>query len=211
MKNNPDMTMESALWNQGYSAVAGIDEAGRGAWAGPVMAAAVILPNDPYLLTKLHGVRDSKQMTAAERERMMDVIQSQAAAWAVGEASNLEIDRFGILPATRLAMKRAVSLLCFPADFLLIDYVRLSDPPLPQLCPAHGDCLSLSIAAASVLAKVTRDCWMCEQAEEQYPQYGFSRHKGYGTKAHREAIERCGCCPIHRRSFRPLARENRLF
>lgn len=211
MKQTPGLILEQAFWKQGLLLVAGVDEAGRGAWAGPVMAGAVILPNDPEIADRLAGVRDSKQMTARERERMAVVIQEQSICWAVEEASNLEIDQMGILKATQTAMMRALEQLTPAPQSLLVDFVRLKEVSLPQQCPSHGDNLSLSIAAASILAKVTRDRWMCEQAEVLFPQYGFSRHKGYGTRIHAEALENYGCCSLHRKTFRPVARELRLF
>lgn len=211
MKQSPTLAFEQDLWQQGYSAVAGIDEAGRGAWAGPVSAGAVILPADDGILEKLQGVRDSKLMTPAEREAMFDVITANAAAWAVGEADAAEIDRIGILNATKNAMKRAVEGLAVSPDHLLIDYVRLHDVTIPQIGIKHGDRLSLSIACASVLAKVTRDRYMRNTAAELYPLYQFEQHKGYGTKLHQEALSQYGPCPIHRRSFRPLADDLRLF
>lgn len=211
MKQSPTLAFEQDLWQQGYSAVAGIDEAGRGAWAGPVSAGAVILPADDGILEKLQGVRDSKLMTPAEREAMFDVITANAAAWAVGEADAAEIDRIGILNATKNAMKRAVEGLAVSPDHLLIDYVRLHDVTIPQIGIKHGDRLSLSIACASVLAKVTRDRYMRNTAAELYPQYQFEQHKGYGTKLHQEALSQYGPCPIHRRSFRPMADDLRLF
>ena len=192
-------------------AVAGIDEAGRGCWAGPVMAGAVILPADPDILITLNGVRDSKLMSEAEREKMFDIIRDNAAAWAVGEADNAEIDRFGILNATKAAMKRAIAGLSLTPDHLLIDFVRLHDVTTPQTGIKHGDMLSLSIACASVLAKVTRDRWMCSAATELYPQYHFDRHKGYGTALHQEALRQYGPCPLHRMTFKPLAENLTLF
>ena len=205
------MEFEQGLWAQGCLSVAGIDEAGRGAWAGPVSAGAVILPADPDILTRLEGVRDSKLMTPAERETMFDVITANAAAWAVGKAEAEEIDHIGILNATKNAMKRAVAALGVQPDHLLIDYVRLHDVTIPQTGIKHGDMLSLSIACASVLAKVTRDRYMRGEAAALYPQYGFDQHKGYGTKLHQQALAEFGPCPIHRRSFRPLADELTLF
>lgn len=212
MKSTPGLFLETAFWKQGLLLVAGADEAGRGAWAGPVMAGAVILPNDPTIAERLAGVRDSKQMTVRERERMAVLIQEQSVCWAVAEASNQEIDQMGILRATQTAMMRALKQLTPAPQSLLVDFVRLPEVlSLPQQCPAHGDNLSLTIAAASVLAKVTRDRWMCEQAEVLFPEYGFSRHKGYGTRIHAKALETFGCCSLHRRTFRPIARELRLF
>ena len=211
MKPSPTLEFETALWNQGFLLVAGIDEAGRGAWAGPVSAGAAILPADPGILETLSGVRDSKLMTPAEREAMFDIIKSTAKAWAVGEADAEEIDRIGILNATKTAMKRAISGLGLEPDHLLIDYVRLHDITTPQTGIKHGDMLSLSIACASVLAKVTRDRFMRTTAAELYPQYHFEQHKGYGTKLHQEALAEYGPCPIHRRSFRPLSTDLTLF
>ena len=202
----PTLQYELPLWQQGFLAVAGIDEAGRGCWAGPVTAGAVILPADPGILERLSGVRDSKLMTPAERDAVYSLIPGEARAWAVGEADSAEIDRLGILNATRLAMKRAIAALPLRPDHLLIDYVRLHDVTIPQIGIAHGDMVSLSIAAASVMAKVTRDREM-EVLAEQYPEYGFEKHKGYGTKQHQEALARFGPCPIHRMTFKPLSSE----
>lgn len=211
LKQSPTLEFEQGLWAQGCLSVAGIDEAGRGAWAGPVSAGAVILPADPDILTRLEGVRDSKLMTPSERETMFDVITANASSWAVGKADAEEIDRIGILNATKNAMKRAIKGLGTQPDHLLIDYVRLHDVIIPQTGIKHGDMLSLSIACASVLAKVTRDRYMRGEAAALYPQYGFDQHKGYGTKQHQQALAEFGPCPIHRKSFRPLADELTLF
>ncbi len=175
------------------------------------MAGAVILPPDPAVLDILDGVRDSKLMTPAERESMFDAVTGTAAAWAVGEADNREIDRVGILNATKNAMKRAIAGLGMQPDHLLIDFVRLHDVTTPQTGIKHGDMISLSIACASILAKVTRDRWMTETAAALYPQYGFEKHKGYGTKQHQQAIRDFGPCPLHRMSFRPLSEDLKLF
>ena len=207
----PSLEYEQPLWDLGFVRIAGIDEAGRGCWAGPVTAGAVILPADPKVTESLKGVRDSKLMTPAERESMFGVIPKVAVTWAVGEADSAEIDRLGILNATKLAMKRAIAGLKVQPDHLLIDYVRLHDVTVPQKGIKHGDMLSLSIACASVMAKVTRDRWMSTEAEELYPGYGFAAHKGYGTKQHQEALERLGPCQIHRMSFKPLSEELTLF
>lgn len=211
LRQSPTLEFEQGLWSQGFLAVAGIDEAGRGAWAGPVSAGAVILPADPGILERLNGVRDSKLMTPAERESMFDVIIANASAWATGNADAAEIDRIGILNATKAAMKQAIAGLGVTPDHLLIDWVRLHDVTIPQTGIKHGDMLSLSIACASVLAKVTRDRYMRGEAAALYPQYGFEQHKGYGTKLHQDALSQYGPCPIHRRSFRPLAEEVTLF
>lgn len=210
-KPDPTLDFETALWQKGLLSAAGIDEAGRGAWAGPVTAGAVILPSEARILEELRGVRDSKLMSPAEREAMFGIIQTHAKAWAVGEADAEEIDRIGILNATKNAMKRAITALSIQPDHLLIDYVRLHDVSIPQTNIKHGDMLSLSIACASVLAKVTRDRFMSGPAAQLYPQYSFDKHKGYGTRLHQQALAEYGPCPIHRRSFRPLAEDLTLF
>lgn len=181
-----------------------MDEAGRGAWAGPVAAGAVILPDcaDEISLV-LHGVRDSKLMTVKQRFYWADVIRQKAAAWGVGLASQQEIDELGILPATRLAMKRAISNMALEPDHILLDAVLIRDLDINQTALIKGDMISLTIAAASVLAKTARDLIMIEM-EEVYPGYGFTRHKGYGTLFHHRALIEKGVCEIHRRSFRPV-------
>lgn len=208
---SPTLDYEEALWKQGFFAVAGIDEAGRGCLAGPVMAGAVILPAESGIAKRLRGVRDSKLMTPAERDEMYDAVIREAAAWGAGEADNREIDRIGILNATKNAMKRAIGNLGMQPDHLLIDFVRLHDVTTPQIGLKHGDMLCLSIACASVIAKVTRDRWMQSEAARLYPQYGFETHKGYGTREHMEALRRYGPCPIHRMTFRPLSEDLTLF
>jgi ribonuclease HII len=200
----PGLDFENALWESGLRQVAGLDEAGRGAWAGPVAAAAVILPfNNPDLLKCLSGVRDSKQMAAGQRFLWAECIREEAAAFGVGLASHEEIDRVGILRATRLAMGRALEQLQITPDYLLLDAVLLRDRETGQTALVKGDNLSLTIAAASVLAKTARDKIMIEM-EKDYPGYGFLRHKGYGTAFHRQALLEKGVCEIHRRSFRPV-------
>lgn len=199
----PNLEFESALWQQNLRLTAGLDEAGRGAWAGPVAAAAVILPDDPVIAEKLTGVRDSKELTPIERERLAERIQKAAFSFATDLASAEEIDAVGILPATRLAMTRALAGLAKAPDYLLIDALFLPDLAIPQTSLIKGDQRSLSIAAASILAKTARDALMRE-FDREYPLYGFSRHKGYGTRVHREAIDRVGPCAIHRMSFSPL-------
>jgi ribonuclease HII len=199
----PNLDYEWELWGKGFRVVAGLDEAGRGAWAGPVFAAAVALPQDERVCQLLSGVRDSKQMTALQRERWQGCIRSVAVAWGVGSASAAEIDERGILPATCLAMQRALDELAFPATYLLLDYISLHDCACPQLSMPKGDCQSLSIAAASVLAKTARDAHMAA-LDGIFPGYGLARHKGYGTARHRAALESLGPCAEHRRSFRPI-------
>ncbi|MFN7036318.1 MAG: ribonuclease HII [Bellilinea sp.] len=199
----PNLQVERTLWKSGCLLVAGLDEAGRGAWAGPVFAAMVVLPAGYEGQSVLHGVRDSKQMTPLQRERWVEKIKQAAACWGIGEASNEEIDRYGIVPATRLAMQRALQAGGITPSHLLIDALRLPMLDIPQTALIRGDQQSLSIAAASVLAKTARDAWMRAQ-EERYPGYGFAAHKGYGTARHRAALEQLGACPLHRRSFAPV-------
>jgi len=199
----PDLAFESALWQSGYMAVAGIDEAGRGAMAGPVVAAAVIFPPDPLLTQKLIGVRDSKQMTPSEREEARSHILGTAMAWGVGMASHIEIDVYGIVPATRLAALRSLASLSLQPDHLLLDYLLLEDFPSPQTSLIKGDCRSLSIAAASVLAKTARDAHLCE-LDRNYPGYGFAKHKGYCTRIHKAMLARLGPAPVHRHTYKPV-------
>lgn len=196
----PDLAFELPLWAAGSLALAGIDEAGRGALAGPVAAAAVILPPEARIVDCLQGVRDSKLMTPEQRDAAREKILKYASTWGVGFASSQEIDQIGILPATRLAACRALESLSTPPDHILLDYLFLPDVDTPQTALVKGDRRSLSIAAASVLAKTSRDALMREM-EHTYPGYGFGRHKGYGTQAHRLAIQRQGVCPQHRLSF----------
>ncbi len=204
MISAPTLEHETCLWAEGYRHVAGLDEAGRGAWAGPVVAAAVVLPFDqPDLMQPLAGVRDSKTLTAARREGLMEIINDHALAWAIGSVPPAEIDRMGIAPATRSAMAQALEALSCPANYLLIDYLPLPDVPLPQHHLPKGDVWVLSIAAASIVAKVHRDRMMVG-LEACYPGYGFARHKGYGTAQHRAALAALGPCPAHRMSFAPL-------
>jgi ribonuclease HII len=196
----PTLEYEQNLWAAGVRYVAGIDEAGRGPLAGPVTAAAVILPPDLSIAGQLRGVRDSKQMNPGQREVWAVRLKKQVLAYAIGFASAQEIDVLGILPATRLAVQRALQGLSLSPEHLLLDFLELPDDPRPQTSLVKGDARSLSIAAASVLAKTARDALLCELAR-QYPGYGFEAHKGYSTPAHRLALARLGPCPIHRRSF----------
>lgn len=199
--------LERSLWESGFTHVAGLDEAGRGAWAGPVAAAIVILPPhfDPALLV---GVTDSKQLSARQRAALFDRICGAALAWGIGSADAREIDTRGIVPATLLAMRRALDQAAaqFPhvaPDYLLLDAVRW-----PELWPPHesiirGDQQSLSVAAASILAKVWRDEYMAA-LDAAHPPYGFGIHKGYGTARHAAALKTHGVTPAHRRSFAPV-------
>jgi ribonuclease HII len=201
MIQDPDLTYETYLWPY-YQHVAGMDEAGRGALAGPVAVGAVILPRDPaFLLQALAGVRDSKQMTPRERESLAPRIKETARTWCVAFASAEEIDALGIVPATRLAALRALRGLTLSTQYLLTDFrLELPQLDLPQTALVKGDALCLSIAAASVLAKTTRDELMRE-LDMEYQGYGLGQHKGYGTLAHRLALKRRGISPIHRRTF----------
>jgi ribonuclease HII len=200
----PTLAYETRLWAEGYRYVAGLDEAGRGAWAGPVVAAAVILPPDePALGHHLEGVRDSKQLPPTRREALLEVIQETAVAWGFGVVPPDTIDAVGIVPATRQAMILALNSLPSPADHLLIDHLSLPEHPLSQQSLPKGDIRVLSIASASIVAKVNRDRLMVE-LEEQLPGYGFAQHKGYGTPQHRAALMALGPSRIHRLSFAPL-------
>jgi len=201
MIQNPDLTLETHLWPH-YSRIAGLDEAGRGALAGPVAVGAVILPhNNPLLSQALRGVRDSKLMTPGERETLAPRIQEAARAWSVAFASADEIDWLGIVPATRLAAVRALSGLPVTPQYLLTDFrLELPELDLPQTALVKGDTLCLSIAAASVLAKTARDRLMCE-LDVHYQGYGLGKHKGYGTRAHRSALKRLGYSAVHRKTF----------
>lgn len=196
----PTLTLERSLWAAGFRRPAGVDEAGRGALAGPVVAAAVILPPADSLAQTLAGVRDSKQMTPDEREWWAPRIRQSCLAWGIGLAAAEEIDTLGIVKATCLAAQRALERLGAAADVLLTDYLLLRELELPQIALVKGDQRCLSIAAASVLAKTYRDA-LLRELDDRYPGYGFARHKGYGTAVHRAAIRRLGLCPLHRRSF----------
>jgi ribonuclease HII len=200
----PDLCEEMTLFAAGHTHIAGIDEAGRGAWAGPVCAAAVVLPlGRSGLADLLNGIRDSKQLSPARREALLPIIRETAEAVGVGWASPGEVDEMGIAPATRQAMARAVSRLNGQVSALLIDYVRLPEIALPQCALPKADARCLSVAAASIVAKVTRDRLMAA-LDKEYPGYGFARHKGYGTRQHREALACLGPSSIHRMSWRPM-------
>jgi len=197
----PDLAIECALQFRGLRRIAGVDEAGRGPLAGPVAAAAVILPQGFCC----PGLDDSKKISAANRERLYERLTGDpAVAWAVATASREEIDRLNILRASHLAMRRAVEALVPRPDHCLIDGLPVRDFPFPHDAIVKGDGLSLSIAAASIIAKVTRDRMMRE-IDREFPQFGFAKHQGYGTKAHLEALRIHGPCCHHRRSFQPVA------
>ena len=198
----PSFMEERKSEKQGYQLIAGIDEVGRGALAGPVAAAAVILPNNidtPWL----DQVKDSKQLTPAKREYLSHLINDTAISVGIGMASHKIIDSHGIIKATRLAMKLAIDQLLPPPDFLLIDYMFLPDVALPQKGIKYGDSLCISIACASIIAKVSRDHLMIE-LDQAYAGYGLARHKGYGTKEHLSCLLRLGPSSIHRQSFKPI-------
>lgn len=197
--DRPTQEFERVAWLCGYRRIAGIDEAGRGPLAGPVVAAAVILPTR----CRLSEVTDSKQLPAREREQVYTAILEQAVGVGIGSADAAEIDQLNILEATRLAMRRAIDQLAPPPDYVLIDAVTLPGLTVPVKPIIKGDSLSVSVAAASVIAKVTRDRLMASY-HETFPEYGFLSHKGYGTAEHLERLARYGPCSIHRRTFSPV-------
>ena len=199
----PTLEEEERLVLQGHMLIAGLDEAGRGCLAGPVVAAAAILPLADDCLRLFAGVRDSKQLSAAQRERLYTVVMEHAVGVGVGIVSVESIDRYNILRATRLAMQQALSALPVRPSHLLLDAIKLPAVRLPQLALIKGDARCLSIAAASIIAKVTRDRLM-QTLDEQYPGYGFAQHKGYGTVEHKRALVKLGPSPAHRRTFAPV-------
>lgn len=191
-----DYQVEQEIASQGFISICGVDEAGRGPLCGPVVAAAVILPLGLYI----EGLNDSKKLSEKKRERLFDLICESAIAYAIAESSVEEINATNILEASLCAMRKAIASLPVPADYALIDGNIARDFPLPARAVVHGDAISPSIAAASILAKVTRDR-MCVDLDRQYPQYGIIKHKGYGTKEHMEALRTYGPSPIHRVKF----------
>lgn len=198
----PTFDGERALQRQGYRLIAGVDEVGRGPLAGPVLAAAVILPLDRDL-PWLSLVRDSKELTPQRREYLAQHIEGDAVAVGIGQVSSEVIDAEGIVAATQQAMKLAIERLASCPDFVLIDGISLPQLDCPGDCVVDGDSCCLSIAAASIIAKVARDRLMVKM-DRLYPVYGFARHKGYGTPEHLQSLERYGVCPIHRKSFYPV-------
>ena len=202
----PTFDLERRFYGQGFSLVAGVDEAGRGPLAGPVVAAAVVLPSDLFARNRgtsplwLSLVDDSKALSPQQRKAALEHIELHASAIGVGIASSSEIDTEGIVPANRQAMRRAVEALPLTPAYLIIDFMDLSECGIPFHAEVHGDSVSYSIAAASIVAKVTRDRMM-EEADLLYPGYGFARHKGYATREHRRRLALLGASPIHRRSF----------
>ncbi len=198
----PSFAEEKLLKKQGYRFIAGVDEVGRGALMGPVMAAAVILP-ESFKARWKSRVRDSKQLTPETREYLFGYILEASISYGIGSCHNDKIDEVGIAKATRLAMVEAINQLKPTPEFLLIDYVKLTELSLPQKGIKHGDSLVFSIACASIIAKVTRDRLVVDM-DKDYPGYGFAEHKGYGTEGHLKCLREKGPCPLHRRSFSPI-------
>ena len=192
----PDYSIEQELHEKGYKYVCGIDEAGRGPLCGPVFAAACILPDGLYI----EGLNDSKKLTEKKREKLFDIIKEEAIAYCIASASVEEIDELNILEADLLAMRRAIDGLSVKADFAISDGNVARDFQIPAKAVVKGDATSMSIAAASVLAKVARDR-ICIDLDREYPEYGIAKHKGYGTKAHMDALREHGPSPIHRKKF----------
>ncbi len=192
----PDYSIEEKLHAEGFAAVCGIDEAGRGPLCGPVFAAACILPDGLYI----EGLNDSKKLTEKKREKLFDIICREAIAYSIASASVEEIDELNILEADLLAMRRAIDGLSVKADFAIIDGNVARDFQIPAMAVVKGDATSMSIAAASILAKVSRDR-ICLELDRDYPQYGIAKHKGYGTKVHMDALRKFGPSPIHRKKF----------
>jgi len=213
-KKFPTLEYERAFWRDGFHAVAGLDEAGRGALAGPVVAAVVILPplEEPHirhwrrheLFKSIARANDSKLLNEPLREKLFEPICNIAAAYAIGSASEGEIDALNILRASHLAMHRALAALSHTPDAMLLDALVLPEISIPQQGIIHGDALALSIAAASILAKVSRDRLMRE-LDKQFPQYGFAEHKGYGTPEHLRALRAFGASPVHRKTYAPIS------
>jgi ribonuclease HII len=205
-ENLPGLDYELEWLGAGYELVAGLDEVGRGCWAGPVVAGAVVLPlRERALCLNLRamGVNDSKRLSPRQREALVAVIEEVALGWGIGEATATEVDAIGIARASRLAMERALAQLPCHVEALLLDAFPLPEVALPQRSIVRGDRFSLSIAAASVLAKVYRDRLMVA-LEQAYPGYGFASHKGYGTAQHQQALQNLGATPLHRMSWGPL-------
>jgi ribonuclease HII len=211
----PNLSLELAFWRDGYRYIAGLDEVGRGAWAGPVVAGAVIFPavsartariwSHSIKFRALARVNDSKQLSPSLREDLFEPIRISALGCATGAATHAEVDALGVVRASHLAMRRALEALPLAPDALLIDALVLPELEIPQQGIIHGDAISLSIAAASILAKVTRDRFMCE-LDAAVPGYNFARHKGYGTTEHSAALRARGPSPVHRLSYAPISR-----
>ena len=200
--SRPDNIEELVLYRKGYQFIGGVDEVGRGSIAGPVVAAIVILPKK-LKVSWQSLINDSKQLTPIEREYIFNHLQESSDSIGIGESSSKEIDNVGIAPATRLAIIRALESLSLKPQFLLLDAFLLPESKIPQKAIIHGDCISISIAAASIIAKVTRDRIMIDFGKD-YPNYGFEKHKGYATKEHLTNLKLYGPCNIHRFSWKPL-------
>ncbi len=200
----PTLRIEQSFWKRGVSLVAGVDEAGRGAFAGPIVAGAVMI-RDPRVFTRsgLMRIRDSKTVSEKEREELYERLIASGIMWSVGIIDVGRIDRVGIGRANREAIVRAVTTLKTAPEHVLVDVIRVHELTIPYTSVPDGDGRVFSIAAASIIAKVTRDRMM-RQLHEQYPQYGFAEHKGYGTPAHQRALKENGVCPEHRQSFAPI-------
>jgi ribonuclease HII len=204
MFDRPDLRLEIELHEHGYQLIAGVDEAGRGAWAGPVAAGVIILPVDRFdLLNRLEGVRDSKTLSKKQRLHWEKLLKQIALAWSVGIASAEQVDSIGLIAATRLAMQRAIDGLASQPEYLLIDHLLLPENALLQTALPRGDASVLSISSASILAKVARDRLMINY-DKQFPGYGFCNHKGYGTPEHQKALKKLGPTALHRKSFEPI-------
>jgi ribonuclease HII len=199
----PDLSIERALWEAGIDIIAGVDEAGRGALAGPVVAAAVVFSSSIAIRADLQGINDSKQLSPRKRDEWAEIIHRIALAWGVGFASHSEIDQLGIVPATHLAAHRAVEEIELQINHLLLDYLFLPEVGIPQTNLIKGDQRSVSIAAASILAKTARDKLLID-LDSEFPGYHFADHKGYATSQHLAALNRLGPSPIHRKSFAPV-------
>jgi len=190
---------DSVFYSRGFKSLIGVDEAGRGPWAGPVVAAAVILPQNAFI----EGLNDSKKLSPKKRKTILEKIKQTALSYSVGVISHIQIDEINILQATYQAMKTAIAGTNTPFDLVLVDGWAIPNLELPQQNIISGDAQSACIAAASIVAKETRDAIM-EQMAQEYPQYGFEKHKGYGTKQHMQALQKFGVCPIHRVSYAPI-------
>lgn len=208
--NIPTLDLEHLLWSEGYRYIAGVDEAGRGALAGPVVAAAVIVPSDSDFDGIWTKVRDSKQLTPSQRTDYAAEIRNKAIAWSLGISTPQTIDNHNIAVATRLAMTSAIRKLDPPPDYLLLDWVRLPQINIPQQSQPKADQRIVSVAAASIIAKVYRDTLLVD-LDKEYPAYHFANHKGYGTAPHLSAIQEHGPCPEHRHSFAPIKKQQTLF
>jgi len=201
MSTSPTFTEEKKLWQQGYQYIAGIDEAGCGCWAGPLVCGVVILPPE----FSKSGIRDSKLLTSKRREEFYDIIKVNASAWSVGQASEKEIDSLGLTEAKNKAVCRAINTLNLKPDYLLLDNNIKPYPKIPANSFIKGDTNIISIACASIMAKVTRDNIITKLGKD-YPEYSFAKNKGYGTKEHQEALQKHGICAIHRKSYKPIAK-----